>query len=45
MASNTLDHVAQNGHGQKVVEAMATKLSEKFAIVCLKSIENFVGVV
>jgi hypothetical protein len=28
MASNTLDHVAQKGHGQKIGEAMATKFSE-----------------
>ena len=40
MASNTIDQVAQKGHGQKKpFEAMATKFSEKFAI----SIENFVG--
>ena len=32
MASNTLHHVAQKGRVQKIVEATATKFSEKFAI-------------
>ena len=32
MSSNTLHHVAQKGRGQKIVEATATKFSEKFAI-------------
>ena len=36
MASNTIDHVAQKGHGQKTVEAMATKFSNNFAISMLK---------
>ena len=31
MASNTFDHVAQKGHGQKIFQAMATKFSEKGA--------------
>ena len=35
MASNTLDHVAQEGH-EKNSKAMATKLSENFAINILK---------
>ena len=36
MASNTLDHMAQQGHGQVLVEAMTTKFSENFAISMLK---------
>jgi hypothetical protein len=29
---------------KEIVKAMATKFSEMFAMSCLKSIENFVGV-
>ena len=41
MASNTIDHVAQQGHGQRKIEAMATKFSEKFAISMLKKHRKF----
>ena len=29
MASNTIDHVAQKGHGQKIFEAMTNKFSKE----------------
>ena len=36
MSSNTLDHVAQKGHGQEIIKAMVTKFSEFFGISMLK---------
>ena len=41
MASNTLDHVAQKGHGQKIFEAMAIKFSENFAISVIEKHRKF----
>ena len=40
MASNTIDHVAQKGFGQKTVEAMATKFSKNFAISTLQTVNR-----
>ena len=42
MASNTLDHVAQQGHGQrKKIELLATKFSEKFGLSMFKKHRKF----
>ena len=38
MASNT---VVEQGHGQRIIEAMATKFSEKFAVSMLKKHRKF----
>ena len=42
MASNTLDHVVQQGHGQrKKIELLATKFSEKFGLSMFKKHREF----